>query len=581
MDRQIVYPGAIPLETDLLNTNKNAMMALAKLSAAMLGTNTVVNGFAVTAQSPAAMAVNVSAGEIYMTANVDTTAYSSIALDTSHQITKQGISLDSVAISLAAPSTVGYSVNYLIQATYQDVDANSVTLPYYNSSNPSQAWSGPNNTGTAQYTTRKGAAIVTSKAGVAATTGTQTTPSPDSGYVGLYVVTVAYGATSIAQSNISAYANAPFIPNSGILVGGLQNNLCNSSVAGGTSDALTGSYNPGITSLPSAGNGVLTLYLRAASANTTATPTFTPNSGVITAKTIVKGAGSALVAGDIAGGGHWIELQYDATLDKWVLLNPATGVSATQASVAGAFSNLKISTVGISNYNSVITANSVVLKNSAGNSYLAQSVNATGNINTVGANGLDTGTLALSTWYYVHVIYNPTTQTQAALFSLSATAPTLPSGYTFFARVGVVRTDSTANKYLLQTIQYGKRVQYAVLSGSNTAALPVIASGSQGTWSATAPVYVSASISNSVPPTAPSIKLKVSGYNGGTAVFTGVAPNASYSGVSSAAPPIISGDSTAAATTQSCDIILESSNIYIYSSGAGGLFQCIGWEDNL
>ena len=338
MDRQIVYPGAIPLETDLLNTNKNAMLALAKLSAAMLGTNTVVNGLAVTAQSPAAMAVNVAPGEIYMNTNVDANAYSSLAADTSHQIMKQGISLDSVAISLAAPTTVGYSVNYLIQATYQDVDANSVTLPYYNSSNPSQAWSGPNNTGTANYTTRKGAVIVTSKAGVAATTGTQTTPSPDSGYVGLYVVTVAYGASSITAGNITPYANAPFIPNNGILVGGLQNNLCNSSVAGGTSDALTGSYNPGITSLPSAGNGVLTLYLRAASANTTTTPTFTPNSGAISAKTIVKGNGLALVAGDIAGAVNWLELQYDATLDKWVLLNPAKGVasiSAATESIAG------------------------------------------------------------------------------------------------------------------------------------------------------------------------------------------------------------------------------------------------------
>ena len=35
-----------------------------------------------------------------------------------------------------------------------------------------------------------------------------------------------------------------------------------------------------------------------------------------------------MAAGDIAGAGHWIELQYDLTLDKWVLLNPATGVSS-------------------------------------------------------------------------------------------------------------------------------------------------------------------------------------------------------------------------------------------------------------
>lgn len=96
------------------------------------------------------------------------------------------------------------------------------------------------------------------------------------------------------------------------------------SAAGGTADALTGTFAPVVASLT---NG-MALYLRAGSANATTTPTFTPNSGVITAKTIVKGNGLALVAGDIAGAGHWLDLQYDATLDKWVLLNPASGVNA-------------------------------------------------------------------------------------------------------------------------------------------------------------------------------------------------------------------------------------------------------------
>lgn len=576
MDRQIVYPGAIPLETDLLNTNKYAMIGLAKLAAALLGTNTVVNGLAVTAQSPAAMAVNVAPGQIYMNVNVDTNAYSSIAADSSHQITKQGILLDSIAISLAAPATVGYSINYLIQATYQDIDADSVTLPYYNSSNPSQAWSGPNNTGTTQYTTRKGAVIITSKAGVAATTGTQVTPSPDTGYVGLYVVTVAYGAASIVSSNINTYAGAPIIPSNGILVGGFQNNLCNSSVAGGTSDALIGSYNPGITSLPSAGNGVLTLYLRAASANTTTTPTFTPNSGVITAKTIVKGAGSALAAGDIAGGGHWIELQYDATLDKWVLLNPATGVATTQAVIQGGYKALKIASLGVNSYNSVITADAVALRNTAGQSYLAANVNVTGNINATGANGLDIGTLAASTWYYVHLIYNPNTTTVAALFSLSATAPTLPGGYTFFARVGAVRTDSSASKYLLQTLQYGRRVQYVVTANSNTANIPVMASGTQGTNSSTAPTWVAVSVSAFVPPTAAEIKMSI--HNGSGAAY--VAPNANYSGYSTSnPPPLVAALSNL--MVLSISMMLESTNIYLVAGSSSSIFMCVGWEDNL
>ncbi|MBK1683382.1 phage tail protein [Rhodoferax fermentans] len=92
--------------------------------------------------------------------------------------------------------------------------------------------------------------------------------------------------------------------------------------AGGTADASTGVYAPVVPALV---NG-LTLYVRAATANATPTPTFSPNG--LAAKQIVKGNGLPLVAGDIAGAGHWLELKYDLALDKWVLLNPATGISS-------------------------------------------------------------------------------------------------------------------------------------------------------------------------------------------------------------------------------------------------------------
>lgn len=338
MDRQIVYAGAIPVETDILNSNKYAMVGLSKIAAAILGTSTFMNGLACTATSPASLQVNVAPGEIYSLQNVDSTAYSSIAADTTHQILKQGISLDTVTLSCPAPGTSGQSINYLVQVAYQDVDSGSTTLPYYNSSNPSQAWSGPNNSGTPQNTVRKGVCTVAVKAGAAATTGTQTTPSPDSGYIGAYVVTVANGQSTITSGNISVYSGAPFLPASGFVSGAFQNNYFNASAAGGTADAITGSFVPQITALPTSGNGVLTVYVRAASANATTTPTFTPNSGTIAAKTIVKGAGSALVPGDIAGAGHWIELQYDPTLDKWVLLNPAKGIS-----VSSTFTEVSIS----------------------------------------------------------------------------------------------------------------------------------------------------------------------------------------------------------------------------------------------
>ncbi len=325
MDRVAVYPGAIPLETDILRTNRFAMIGLAKVCAALFGTSTIANGLACTPNSPADLTVKIAPGELYSLQTLDGTAFSSLAADTAHSIVKQGISLDTTTLSCPAPATSGYSVNYLVQATYQDVDSDATVLPFYNAANPTQAYSGPNNSGASSYTTRKGSVVISAKAGVAAATGSQTTPAADTGYTGLYVVTVAYGQTAITAANISIVAGAPFVPNLGIIAGGLQGNACNVATAGGTADAITAAYTPGISALS---NG-MTLYVRAAYANTTATPTFTPASSSIAAKTIVKGAGVALAAGDIAGAGHWIELQYDSTLDRWVLLNPATGFGVT------------------------------------------------------------------------------------------------------------------------------------------------------------------------------------------------------------------------------------------------------------
>lgn len=62
-----------------------------------------------------------------------------------------------------------------------------------------------------------------------------------------------------------------------------------------------------------------------------------------------------------------------------------------------------------------------------------------------GANGLDTGAEANDTWYSVWVISHPTTLNQAALLSVSATSPTMPSGYTLKRRVGWVRNNASGD----------------------------------------------------------------------------------------------------------------------------------------
>ena len=210
MDRVIQYPGAVPLETDILETNKFALAGLSKLAHAMLGAGPWLLDFTCIPTSPAALNVQVTPGEIYNMAALDATAYSSLAAD-SHQVLKQGILWDAVTLACPAPTTSGYSINYLIEIGYFDADTGSSVLPYYNSASPGTPYSGPNNTGAAQNTIRQGVCSVQAKAGIAAITGAQATPSPDAGYIAVFVVTVAYGQTTITSANISTVAGAPLM----------------------------------------------------------------------------------------------------------------------------------------------------------------------------------------------------------------------------------------------------------------------------------------------------------------------------------------------------------------------------------
>jgi hypothetical protein len=62
-----------------------------------------------------------------------------------------------------------------------------------------------------------------------------------------------------------------------------------------------------------------------------------------------------------------------------------------------------------------------------------------------GQNKLDTGAKANSTTYHVFVIRKTSDGTGDILFSLSPTAPTMPSGYAGFRWVNAIRTDASGN----------------------------------------------------------------------------------------------------------------------------------------
>lgn len=127
----------------------------------------------------------------------------------------------------------------------------------------------------------------------------------------------------------------------------------------------------------------------------------------------------------------------------------------------------------------------------------------TGDLTVSGAGGLDTGSETSSTWYAVWVISHPdNTPVPTVLLSLSATAPTMPSGYTLKRRVGWIKNDSSSN--ILQFEQEGDWISYH----TDVANLSVLSGG-------TATTYTDVDLTGLVPSTSFNVALSV-GFATGT-----------------------------------------------------------------
>jgi hypothetical protein len=320
MDRQIVYSGQIPLSTDLLSAEKNAYLALLKLAAGVLGTNTLINGLSCVPTNPASDSVIVNPGEVYSLQTLDANAYSDLGTD-SRSVLKQGIITSQTTLNLAQPATIGYSVNYLIEVAFSETDAGSTILPYYNSGNPAQPYSGPGGTGAFQNTVRQDTIIIQAKAGIAAPTNSQATPTVDVGFIGLFVVQVDYGQTAIGSNHITHVSGAPFI--SETLTQKISEatadlryaqpiNVQNGSyVYGadtGSANAYAVTYTPAI-SAPS--DGMVLIFTPAHSSTGPSTLNGAPIYGL---------AGASLQGGEIFAGGR-AQVKWNSSLGVWILLN--------------------------------------------------------------------------------------------------------------------------------------------------------------------------------------------------------------------------------------------------------------------
>lgn len=325
-----------------------------------------------------------------------------------------------------------------------------------------------------------------------------------------------------------------------------------------------------------------------------------PSSGSVTIQigglALIKlftAAGVQAASGDIVAATHYT-VQYWSDLDTgsggFIILNAT--VTAIANPVTGSHSNLVITVTA--NNMLTITADAAVLQNAAGGTVRVTSASVTINTGTTGANGLDTGSIGTSVWYAVYLIRNTASSTTAGLISLAYPAPTsLPSGYTYYTRLGWVATDGST--FLLRTLQKDKDVQYVATAtasststGGNTPSPVLIAQATAGTYSSTSPVLVAVTAvgtGKAVPVTASIIKLiATSGYKSGTSVNMLVAPNTGYGGTQNG--PAGSNGVTwpvnltaIGALTTTTPMLLESTTIAWTCSGTTGAISCLGWTD--
>lgn len=264
----------------------------------------------------------------------------------------------------------------------------------------------------------------------------------------------------------------------------------------------------------------------------------------------------------VVAAGNSVILVYDNAGAGWKVY----ALSATKSVLP--FKGLFIRNAGSPLDSMQITAARLFVVNDTGQAIQLENINVTADISTSGANGLDTGTVAANTGYYLWVIYNSTTLTAAALWSLSSTAPTLPANYTYMSRVGWNVTNVSSE--LAQIIQKGSSARYVV---DATNPFPVLITGGAGNFAI--PTFVAVSTIGTLPPTAPIIVVML---KSGDEDSTGVAPNPNYGGVLSLDSPMAI---TADFTNMSIDIILESTDLFYVSDGANSSLTVIGWVDDI
>ncbi|MEZ7136812.1 hypothetical protein [Komagataeibacter sp. SM21] len=191
MDRQIVYPAQIPLDSDQLNAQRNAYVGLGQFAGMAYGWDTVAaSGFACAPGT--GLAVIIAPGSLLAPGVVDGTSYGTLA-PVSSALVRQYTSRDPLALEVP-----GTAATYTVYVTPVTIDGDAIVLPFYNAADPSVTYAGSDNTGATAPTVRQDLAQL----GIGV--------SVPAGAYPLWTVTVPAGASAITADMLTQAAGAPF-----------------------------------------------------------------------------------------------------------------------------------------------------------------------------------------------------------------------------------------------------------------------------------------------------------------------------------------------------------------------------------
>ncbi len=193
MDRQIVYVGAVPLDTDQLLQSRNTMVALGYLTKMTIGDGGIYAD-GLSCSPGGGLTVVIGPGSMTLPTVIDSGYYGALPPD-GEAVVKTGINTASVTVSLPGTGTT------IISGGVVELQAGSSTLAYYNAANPGQTLFGMQGNGDAQ-------ASVLQQRVVFAATAASAIPA---GYSALWQITVPASATAVDPSMITAAAGSPFI----------------------------------------------------------------------------------------------------------------------------------------------------------------------------------------------------------------------------------------------------------------------------------------------------------------------------------------------------------------------------------